>query len=78
MEQRISQRRRVLKAGTIAFGGAGIDCIVRDLSDKGALLVVEHPAGIPDRITLLIQSDKTSHAAHIVWRRHKSIGVAFD
>jgi hypothetical protein len=34
-EHRIAPRRRVLKAGSIAFGGGTIDCTVRSISDTG-------------------------------------------
>jgi hypothetical protein len=41
-EQRRSPRRRVLKGGKISFHRqwADIECIVRDLSDTGAGLIV--------------------------------------
>lgn len=34
-EKRIVARHRVLKAGTIEFGGGAIDCTVHNLSDTG-------------------------------------------
>jgi hypothetical protein len=37
-EHRIAPRRRVLKAGSISFGGGAIDCTVRNISDTGAAL----------------------------------------
>ena len=40
-------RRRLLKAGTIEFGGGVIDCTVRNLSEFGAALDVVSPVGIP-------------------------------
>ncbi len=41
VEKRSILRRRVLKAGTLAFGGAAIKCTVRNLTTSGALLEVE-------------------------------------
>ena len=35
-EKRSTVRHRVLKSGTIAFGGGGFDCTVRNLSTGGA------------------------------------------
>jgi hypothetical protein len=77
-EPRIAQRHRVLKGGTIAFnnGAAGISCTVRNLSDKGAALDVISPVGIPDRFSLVI--DGNGKACHVVWRKQKRIGIAFD
>ena len=45
-EKRCDPRMRVLKAGTIAFGAAAIDCAVRNVTASGALLEVESPADI--------------------------------
>ena len=77
-QKRIARRRRVLKAGTIEFGGGGLDCTVRNLSETGAALEVVTPLFIPDRFTLFIPSDHFKRPCHIVWRKEKRIGVAFD
>ena len=57
VEKRIFPRKRVLKAGTIAFGGAAINCTVRNLTASGALLEVESPLGIPRQFVLDIAAD---------------------
>jgi hypothetical protein len=77
-ENRIARRRRMLKAGTIEFGGGGIDCTVRNLSETGAALEVATPSFIPDNFTLYVLSDQFKRTCHIVWRKQKRIGVAFD
>ena len=76
-ERRDKARRRVLKAGTIEFGGGAIDCTVRNFSDTGAALDVTSPVGIPERFTLVIQADGTHLACTVVWRKEKRIGVRF-
>ena len=76
-ERRDKARHRVLKAGTIEFGGGAIDCTVRNLSDTGAALDVTSPVGIPDRFTLFVQADGTSLSCTVVWRKEKRIGVRF-
>lgn len=77
-EHRIAPRHRVLKAGTIAFGGGAIDCTVRNISDTGAALDVVTPLFIPDRFLLVVQTDHLKRPCHIVWRKEKRMGVAFD
>ena len=77
-EHRVAARHRVLKAGTISFGGDGIDCTVRNLSETGAALEVVTPLFIPDRFTLIIPTDQLKRPCHVVWRREKRIDVAFD
>ena len=77
-EKRAAERHRVLKAGTIEFGGGGIDCMVRNISDAGAALDVSSPVGIPERFTLVVAADGLHKPCRITWRKQKRIGVAFD
>jgi hypothetical protein len=46
-EHRIAARHRILKAGTIEFGGGAIDCTVRNISATGAALDIASPLGSP-------------------------------
>jgi hypothetical protein len=78
-EHRIAQRHRVLKGGTIAFNGAaGISCTVRNLSETGAALDVISPVGIPESFMLVVDGNQASKPCHVVWRKEKRIGIAFD
>jgi len=76
-EGRKAPRHRVLKAGMISFGGAGISCTIRNLSDTGAALDVTSPIGIPDAFTLILESEQTQRPCRVVWRKEKRIGVTF-
>ena len=76
--KRTAPRQRVLKAGTIAFTGAGIDCTVRNLSEIGAALEVASVVGIPTEFSLVIPSDNVNRKCRVVWRKLNRIGVAFD
>ena len=76
-ERRDKARHRVLKAGTIEFGGGAIDCTVRNFSETGAALDVTSPVGIPDHFTLFVPADGTHLPCHVVWRKEKRIGVKF-
>jgi hypothetical protein len=75
---RIAPRRRLLKAGSIQFGGGVIDCVVRNISETGAALEVLTPLYIPDRFTLFVQTDQLKRACRVVWRKEKRMGVKFD
>jgi PilZ domain len=75
-EHRIASRHRVLKAGTIEFGGGAIDCTVRNMSATGAALGVTSPLGIPAQFTLV--TDGNHLPCRVVWRKEKRIGVTFD
>ena len=72
-------RQRVLKTGKIAFGRAGIiDCTVRNVSDRGACLLVTSPLGIPENFNLLLDAEKTSKPCRVVWQKETQIGVEFQ
>jgi len=77
-ESRAAPRHRMLKAGTIEFGGGGIDCTVKNLSETGAALEVVTPLFIPNHFILFVPSDHFKRPCHIVWRKEKRIGIAFD
>ena len=78
-EQRTNPRHRTLKTATISFdSGAGIDCVVRNMSKAGACLEIASPIGIPDDFTLVIISDNVQRPCHVAWRSARRIGVRFD
>jgi len=77
-EKRGTQRQPILKAGTISFDGSGIHRLVRNMSDEGANLEVESQIGIPNSFDLVIDSEHSNHQCHVVWRKARRIGVAFD
>lgn len=57
-------------------GSSTIDCVVRNISDSGALLRVEGAIRIPDTFDLLIDENER-HACRVAWRKLDAIGVAF-
>jgi hypothetical protein len=77
MEKRNASRHRVLKGGTILFGGGGVSCTIRNLSTTGAMLNVATPVGLPDQFTLLVQKTAEQQSCRVIWRAEKQIGVVF-
>src|SRR6516164_11180224 len=77
-EHRIAPRRRMFKAGTIEFGGGGMECTVKNLSDTGAALEILSPLYVPDRFTLFVPSDQFKRRCHVVWRKERRIRIAFE
>jgi hypothetical protein len=79
MDSRAARRHRVLKSGAIEFSGGGaISCAVKNLSASGAALEVVSALDIPDRVTLCINGEHLKRPCHVVWRKEKRIGIAFD
>ena len=77
-EKRGTERQQIPKAGTISFDGSGIDCLVRKMSGEGANLEVESQIGIPSPFELVIDTEHSNHHCHVVWRKARRIGIAFD
>jgi hypothetical protein len=77
IDKRANPRHHVLKTGTIEFGGATIDCSVRNVSHAGAALNVASPVGIPENFNLIVPSDKLRFACRVIYRKEKRIGIAF-
>ena len=77
-DKRNLRRARVLKAGTISFGGSAISCTVRNLTKSSAMLDVASPLGIPRGFALVIPSDDARHECRIIWITDRRIGVRFD
>ncbi len=78
-DARIAPRRRMLKAGKIAYSDrhVTIGCTVRDMSATGARLRVEGSVTAPDTFELLIALDGLEANCKVVWRRETEIGVRF-
>ena len=56
-------------------GRSTVDCTVRNVSESGALLLVESIANIPNEFDLYF--DGIRHVAHIVRRDERSLGVTW-
>ena len=78
-ERRRFSRNRTLKVGKILVHAhtSLVDCTVRNLSPKGALLLVPSLAGIPESFELILESRKTHHQCRVIWRGENRLGVEF-
>ena len=80
VERRSEQRRRSLLGARIAFGKrpSTMDCMVRNISTNGALIVFPHSAITPREFALHIPQRHQVLSAKVVWRRHDRAGVALS
>ena len=80
VEHRQIARHRTYKSARIAFRGGRsvITCLVRNLSPKGACLLVDNPISIPDSFNLVFDSGEPSRPSHVIWRKERQIGVEFN
>ena len=78
-ERRRVPRQRTLKSARIVIDPQmpELECVVRNLSPDGALLLVPSLA-VPDRFDLVFSASKTRHACKVAWRAHDRVGVVFE
>lgn len=78
VDRRTIARRTMLKGGRIVFnaGRSTIDCTVRNLSGKGAKLLVNSVVGIPETFDLVL-GDHSKQPCRVKWRALKELGVEF-
>ena len=78
-DRRTGVRRRVEYAGSIQRSRGRQDlCVVWDVSDQGARLVVPSAKQVPDKFILTVRRDgQQRHYCRVMWRTECQIGVSF-
>lgn len=78
-ERRHTTRRRMLKPGRIVSLNKffTFDCVIRNLSSTGALLVVASATEIPNEFDLAPGSHDRLIRCRVAWRDTKRLGVEF-
>jgi PilZ domain len=78
-ERRKAFRGRTFFGGEITFNrrSSTVDCLVRNLTADGALLVFDNTAIVPDKFDLTVERKERSFRARMVWRRIDNAGVEF-
>ena len=74
------RRRRVLKGASIVSGvnDSVVQCMVRDMHEHGALLIIPFEALIPQEFLLYVPTDRIGYRATVRWRKHDRCGVSFS
>jgi hypothetical protein len=77
-EYRTAFRYRTNRSAKIFLNGGGIiECLVRDLSTRGARLEVADPKQISGDFFLMIQGMSDRFQCHVVWQTGNVIGVQY-
>jgi hypothetical protein len=81
LDRRESARDKVICGGVaeIGEGGATKECVVRNISEKGASLEFNNVVKLPkQQLPLTIARKGRSFLAKIIWWRDNFVGVAFS
>ena len=78
--RRANPRARSLLTGKIVIGDGDVshDCVVRNLSAKGARVRMAGAINLPSTFSLLVVREALLFDASIAWRRGEQIGLAFS
>jgi hypothetical protein len=78
-EHRREPRQKSFLRGRIYFNNRNstAECLVRDISTRGARIIFEDEVTIPDVVDLYIPQKDQNYRSHIVWRRGTEAGICF-
>ena len=78
-ERRASRRHKSFLRGIVYFDKRRSEtaCLVRDLSEDGARIVLSQTITIPDVIELQIPQREQMVSARVQWRRADEVGLSF-
>ena len=75
-ERRAVPRQRTFLKGVLAFnsGNSSEDCLIRNLTDAGALVELPHPEA-PGAFELVVPSKSLRRSGRVAWKVGGRIGV---
>ena len=78
-ERRAAPRARALKKGTITFQNryCSAECMVRNESETGALLVVSQNHVIPNVFELKVYPESDFRVVEAIWRTSDAMGIRY-
>jgi hypothetical protein len=78
-EARRAMRVRSMLGAQIVFNNklSSIECHVRNVSPRGAKLIVGELLSLPQEFELNVPAKGKTYQAHVIWRRGDEVGVEF-
>jgi hypothetical protein len=77
-EQGTATSDLVIEPGVVEFYGRTVLCLVRKLSESGAVVDMVKPCVVPDRFTLALPLEGMSYRCCLVWRTEAEMEVIFQ
>jgi len=78
-ERRTAPRQKAFLRGKLYYGNRlnVADCLIRDMSDQGARVIVSDALALPDELELHVLQKDQNCLVRVVWRRGQEMGLAF-
>jgi hypothetical protein len=77
-EQGTAASDLVIEPGVVEFYGRTVLCLVRKLSETGAVVDMVKPCVVPDRFTLALPLEGISYRCRLAWRTEAEMEVIFQ
>lgn len=79
-ERREVPRQRTLLGARVVFNNrrSTLDCVVRNLSDAGALILISDAVALPAVFELEIEHKRRIYGARFRWRDGERVGIALN
>ena len=79
-ERRNTRRTRTYKGAILTFnnGYSVATAVIKNLSEKGAMLTMGETTGVPSSAVMEITGENRPRPVQVVWRDASRIGVRFD
>jgi hypothetical protein len=76
--KRSAPRQRTFKGGSVSTPTGVMQCVIRNLSDTGALIELPGVIAEPDTFTLIIKPEELKRSCTVKWRIGRRLGVQFE
>ncbi|MGQ0683817.1 PilZ domain-containing protein [Bradyrhizobium sp.] len=78
-DRRQSARDKVFLGGIAEINdrGSTVDCVVRNINERGACVEIDEAARLPETVNLNIPRKGRSVLARMIWRQANRVGLAF-
>ena len=78
-DRRQSARDKVLFGGIAEINerGSTMDCVVRNINERGACVEIDETARLPEKLSLNIPRKGRAFLASMIWRHAGRVGLAF-
>lgn len=79
-DKRKARRHRLRRdAWVMLEAGQRCECVITNISDRGAHISVADSEALPDSFVLLLaENGATRRRCRVIWRRPREIGIKFD
>ena len=77
--KRRAPRMRTIKGASLVLPGSGstFSCVMRNLSETGALVELPSTVGVPHLVTLMTEDGKVNRPCSVAWRTETRLGLTF-